>query len=115
MFRGHHRAAGTNSLLHQGATLVRHAEDVLDVLSSLDRRQVRAPSPRPFEFDPEAGEPDESDLQRVREALSLHPMPIDEIARASGLTAAGCAAILLELEIAGDARTLPGGLASRAF
>ena len=109
------RAAGTNSLLHQGATLVRHAEDVLDVLSSLDRRQVRAPSPRPFEFDPEAGEPDESDLQRVREALSLHPMPIDEIARASGLTAAGCAAILLELEIAGDARTLPGGLASRAF
>lgn len=109
------RAAGTNGLLHQGATLVRHAGDVLDVLSSLDRRQVSAPPPRPFEFDPEAIEPDESDLRRVREALSPHPMPIDEIARASDLTAARCAAILLELEIAGDAQTLPGGLAVRAI
>ena len=109
------RAAGTNGLLHQGATLVRDASDVLDILASLDRLRVSAPPPRPFEFDPEAGEPDESDLRRVREALSPHPMPIDEIARASGLTAARCAAILLELEIAGDAMTLPGGLASRSI
>ena len=109
------RAAGTNSLLHQGATLVRHAEDVLDVLSTLDRRRVSAPPPKPFEFDPEGDEPDEADIQRVLAALSPHPMPIDEIARASSLRAARCAAILLELEIAGDAQTLPGGLAVRAF
>lgn len=109
------RAAGTNGLLHQGATLVRHAEDVLDVLASLDRRRVSAPPPRPFEFDPDPGEPDESDLRRVRDALSPHPMPMDEIARASRLPAARCAAILLELELAGEAQTLPGGLACRAF
>ncbi|KJS25849.1 MAG: DNA processing protein DprA [Hyphomonadaceae bacterium BRH_c29] len=109
------RSAGTNSLLHQGATLVRHAEDVLDILATLDRRGVSAPPPRPFEFDPDAGEPDESELKRVLEALSPHPMPIDEISRASSLPVARCAAILLELEISGEAQTLPGGLAARAF
>jgi DNA processing protein len=109
------RAAGTNSLLHQGATLVRHADDVLDILSTLDRRSVSAPPPRPFEYDPGAGEPSESEIQRVAEALFPHPMPIDEIARASGLPAARCAAVLLELELSGEAQTLPGGLAAKAF
>jgi len=109
------RAAGTNSLLHQGATLVRHADDVLDILATLDRRSVSAPPPRPFEYDPEAGETSESELQRVLEALSPHPMPIDEIARASSLPAARCAAVLLELELSGEAQTLPGGLAAKAF
>ena len=109
------RAAGTNSLLHQGATLVRHADDVLDILATLDRRSVSAPPPRPFEYDPDAGEPSESELQRVVEALSPHPMPIDEIARASSLPAARCAAVLLELELSGEAQTLPGGLAAKAF
>tara|TARA_R110001606_G_scaffold42277_2_gene113245 strand:- start:2318 stop:2446 length:129 start_codon:yes stop_codon:yes gene_type:complete len=39
-------------------------------------------------------------------------MPIDEIARASGLGAARCAAILAELELSGQAITLSGGLAA---
>lgn len=109
------RAAGTNSLLHQGATLVRHADDVMEILTSLDRRQVSAPPPRPFEYAAEASEPDDSEIERVLSALSPHPMPIDEIARASSLPAARCAAVLLELEIAGEAQTLPGGLAVKAF
>ncbi|MFH1518457.1 MAG: hypothetical protein ABIH17_11330 [Pseudomonadota bacterium] len=56
----------------------------------------------------------DSQVARVREALSPHPMPIDEIARASGLSAARCAAILAELELSGEAVTLSGGLAVRA-
>ena len=56
-----------------------------------------------------------AELQRVLEALSPHPMPIDEIARASSLSAARCAAVLLELELSGEAQTLPGGLAAKAF
>ncbi|MEH6696446.1 MAG: hypothetical protein V7675_15500 [Hyphomonas sp.] len=40
-------------------------------------------------------------------------MPIDEIARACGLGAAQCAAILVELELSSLAVTLPGGLAAR--
>ncbi|MEM6901131.1 MAG: DNA-protecting protein DprA, partial [Pseudomonadota bacterium] len=51
-------------------------------------------------------------VSAVREALSPNPMSIDEIARAAGVGAARCAAILMELELAGHATTLPGGLAS---
>ncbi|MCA8902522.1 MAG: DNA-processing protein DprA [Hyphomonas sp.] len=109
------RAAGTNSLLHQGATLVRHAGDVLDVLMSLDRRGVSAPRGPAFEFGDEEDMIGESELARVRQALSPHPMPIDEIARAAALPAARCAAALLELELSGEAQTLPGGLAALAF
>ncbi|HPE47109.1 MAG TPA: DNA-processing protein DprA [Hyphomonas sp.] len=109
------RAAGTNGLLHQGATLVRHAGDVLDVLSLLDRRGVAAPAQRRFHFEPAGPDPDDSELARVREALSPHPMPLDEISRAAGLAVSRCAAVLLELELAGEATTLPGGLAALAF
>jgi DNA processing protein len=87
----------------------------LDILATLDGARCARHLPRPFEFDPEAGEPSESELHRVLEALSPHPMPIDEIARASGLPASRCAAVLLELELSGEAQTLPGGLAAKAF
>lgn len=41
-------------------------------------------------------------------------MPIDEIARAAGLNAAQCNAVLMELELAGEALSYPGGLVARA-
>ncbi|MEH6410179.1 MAG: DNA-processing protein DprA, partial [Hyphomonas sp.] len=108
------RAAGTNALLYQGASLVRHAADVIEILSSLRFGHVSSPETPPY--DPESHDdplPD-SQVARVREALSPHPMPIDEIARASGLSAARCAAVLAELELSGEAVTLSGGLAVRA-
>ena len=58
--------------------------------------------------------PPADQMARVREALSLSPLPIDEIARAAEIGAARCAAILMELELAGEAETLPGGLAALA-
>jgi DNA processing protein len=50
----------------------------------------------------------------VRQALSPHPMPIDEIARAAGLNSAQCQALPMELELAGEALSYPGGLVARA-
>lgn len=41
-------------------------------------------------------------------------MSIDEIARAAGLGAAACSAVLTELELAGDALSYPGGLVARS-
>ncbi|KCZ94007.1 DNA-processing protein DprA [Hyphomonas johnsonii] len=108
------RAAGTNALIYQGASLVRHAGDVLEILSSLRFGQVSAPPAGPFESAPDDAPVPTDQVARVLEALSPHPMPIDEIARATGLGAARCAAILMELELSGDALTLPGGLAARA-
>ncbi|MEM6411824.1 MAG: DNA-processing protein DprA [Pseudomonadota bacterium] len=107
------RAAGTNRLIQQGAALVRSGEDVLDVINSLGQTRLEmAPGPL-FENQSEDGAslpPDQ--VSAVREALSPNPMSIDEIARAAGVGAARCAAILMELELAGHATTLPGGLAS---
>ncbi|MEH6810179.1 MAG: DNA-processing protein DprA [Hyphomonas oceanitis] len=108
------RASGTNALIYQGASLVRHAEDVLEILSSLRFGHVSEPENGPYDAEMDGDSLPEGQLERVLEALSPHPMPIDEIARACGLGAARCAAVLVELELSGLALTLPGGLAARA-
>lgn len=109
------RAAGTNNLIRNGACLVRHAGDVLEVLSSLPLLQVSAPPADLYDPVHGGGDPiPPSETARVREALSPHAMPLDEIARATGIHAARVGAILMELELAGEAITFPGGLAARA-
>ena len=108
------RAAGTNGLIRQGAALVRHAGDVLEVLAGLPALHVSAPPPPTFTPDYLGAPPPQDHLARVRQALSPHPMPIDEIARAAGLNAAQCSAVLMELELAGEALSYPGGLVARA-
>jgi DNA processing protein len=108
------RAAGTNGLIRQGAALVRHAQDVLEVLAGLPSLHVAAPPSPAFTPDFLEGPLPADQLARVRQALSPHPMPIDEIARAAGLNAAQCNAVLMELELAGEALSYPGGLVARA-
>ncbi len=109
------RASGTNNLIRQGAALVRNANDILDVLETLSPLGLE--SGRPSDWLYEEVEPDipQSQIEQVREALSLHPMPIDELARSAGIGAHRCAAILMELEILGDAQTFSGGLACRTI
>lgn len=108
------RAAGTNRLIRQGAILVRHAADVLEVLSGLSPLQVAAPPSPEFETGFPDGEVPSDMLARVREALTPHAIPIDEIARAAGLSAAQCSAVLMDLELAGEAVSMAGGLVARA-
>jgi DNA processing protein len=105
------RSAGSNKLIRDGALLVRDASDVLEALSSLSFGRMSAPNTPEFEVETQDGRPPESQIEQVRSALSPHPMSIDEIARSVGIGAARCAAVLMELELAGEAETLPGGLA----
>jgi len=108
------RAAGTNRLLREGAVLVRDGDDVLEVLQNLSPRELFAPPPPSFDAEDDAPIP-KSQVDAVREALAPYALPIDEIARAAGIGAGRCAAILVELELAGEAVTLPGALAARSI
>ncbi|WP_292064909.1 DNA-processing protein DprA [Brevundimonas sp. UBA7664] len=103
------RSRGPNELLRQGAILCEGLEDVERAFSTL--RTLREPPPdNPF-----AGAPDEIEaalIERVAALLSPTPTPRDELARALGLPIGTVAAALLELDLAGRAELLPGGLAA---
>ncbi|MEM8615996.1 MAG: DNA-processing protein DprA [Pseudomonadota bacterium] len=111
------RAAGTNRLLRDGATLVRNAQDVLEALSGLSTMDVRAPAPPVFEGDWDDSDrtlPEEQ-IETVEALLTPYPIGLDDLARAAGLSAGRVAAILMELELAGRAETLTGGLAQKVI
>lgn len=91
--------------------LVRSAEDVLDALSMLPNRRFYAPATPAFETEANLDAPLADQVQRIRDALAHNPSSIDDIARAADIGAARCSAILMELELAGEASTLRGGLA----
>lgn len=108
------RAAGTNRLLREGATLVRHAEDVLEaVASQIEDTTIHFHPTLPLDPPDTSQAEDDGLTERIVEALSPTPLPIADIARASGCTARQCAARLMELELEGRALTHAGGLASK--
>lgn len=109
------RAAGTNRLLREGATLVRNADDVIEALSAIVGSGMSATPLPDFEDAADNDAIPETQLDAVRAALSPSPMTIDELARAAAIGSARCAAILVELELSGEAITLAGGLACRAY
>lgn len=108
------RASGTNRLIQQGAALVRSGDDVINIISALNRTQFQMPLPPSYEYAPAIDNPPPQQIAAVKEALSPTPMTLDELARAANIGPARCAAILMELELQGEAVTLPGGLAMLA-
>lgn len=108
------RTAVTNGLFRQGAALVRHVQDVLEGLAGLPPLQLAAPPPPAFTPAFLVGPLPQDQLARVRWPLSPHPMPIDEVALAFGLNSAQCQEALMELELAGEALSYPGGLVALA-
>ncbi len=100
------RAAGTNNLLRQGATLVTGAEDIIEALAPI---LGRPPTPPPTELasSDEAVTPaplpdiGQSERDRVIEALGPSPVDIDELIRTTGLAARKVHIVLLELDLAG--------------
>ncbi|MEO1188224.1 MAG: DNA-processing protein DprA [Pseudomonadota bacterium] len=110
------RSAGTNRLLREGATLVRHADDIIEALSRSAIPPVESPPSPQYNLgiESEADIP-ESQLEQVQSVLGPTPISISEIARVCQLSPSRCAVILVELELAGLARTYAGGLASIAL
>ena len=87
------RYAGSNSLIRDGAILVRDANDILDVLG-------RPPAPAQPLGRKGQNRPG-SDTGKVLEALGAVPTAVDELVRRCQVSAASVAEVLLALELEG--------------
>lgn len=116
------RAAGTNRLIKDGASIVTSIADVID---ALDGASVRVrPREEPILFRPAGSDllhPAGGDLSaeapapgraRLLAALGPAPVEIDTLVREAELTPAVVAVILLELELAGRVERHPGNRVS---
>ncbi|MGE3869215.1 MAG: DNA-processing protein DprA [Pseudorhodoplanes sp.] len=110
------RAAGTNDLLKQGATLVTEARDVLEQIAPL--AGMPAPPALEAEEPPDFGAtppPGDDDRARVLEALGPTPVSVDEIIRHTRLHPAQVFMVLLELDLAGRLERHAGNSVSLVF
>ena len=98
------RAAGTNNLLRQGATLTTRAADVVENLAPI-MGQTFEPAGITFAEEPkEDGPPPavgDTERERLLCALGPSPIDIDELIRAAGVEARKAHIVFLELDLAG--------------
>jgi DNA processing protein len=103
------RAAGTNNLIKQGATLITEAKDVIDAVAPIMGRPIEL---REDEGEPLAPEPDMTERARIIGLLGPTAILIDDLIRLSGASPAVVRTVLLELELAGRLERHGGGLVS---
>ncbi|MEA2917070.1 MAG: processing protein [Bradyrhizobium sp.] len=103
------RAAGTNDLIKQGATLTTEAADVIDAVRPIMGRGIELGEPND---DPLAYEPDAGDRARIISLLGPTPILLDDLIRMAGTSPAIARTVLLELELAGRLERHGGGLVS---
>ena len=103
------RAAGTNDLIKQGATLTTEAADVIHAVEPIMERPLalREPDDDPLAFEPAAG-----DRARIIDLLGPTPVLLDDLIRMAGASPAIVRTVLLELELAGRLERHGGGLVS---
>jgi len=105
------RAAGTNDLIKQGATLVTQASDIVDAVAPIMERPLQLPLAEPdgefIDDDPDAG-----DRARIIGLLGPSPVSLDDLIRLADASPAVVRTVLLELELAGKLERHGGGLVS---
>ena len=87
------RHAGSNTLIRDGAILVRDVNDILGVLGLPQSPRQALEKPRPKSHD--------TDTAKVLEALGPTPTAVDELVRRCQVSAATVAEVLLALELEG--------------
>ena len=103
------RAAGTNDLIKQGATLTTEASDVINAVEPIMGRPIELREP---DDDPLSSEPDAGDRARIVGLLGPVPILLDDLIRMAEASPAIVRAVLLELELAGRLERHGGGLVS---
>jgi DNA processing protein len=104
------RAAGTNDLIKQGATLTTEASDVINAVEPIMGRPIELREPD--RDDPLASEPEAGDRARIIDLLGPAPVLLDDLIRMAGTSPAIVRTVLLELELAGRLERHGGGLVS---
>ncbi len=105
------RAAGTNDLIKQGATLVTEANDIVQAVRPIMERPLMLPL-REDHREELADEPETIERARVTSLLGPTPVSIDDLIRMAELSPAVVRTVLLELELAGKLERHGGGLVS---
>ena len=101
------RAAGPNGLIKEGARLVTGYEDVVEaVQASSGLRERDSPF---FSFDAQAIDVDAPLAAKIAALLSPVPISLEDLARDTGVPWRMVAAIIVELELTGQAITQVGG------
>ena len=106
------RAAGTNDLIKQGATLVTEAADVINAVQPIMERPVELPMAESGGSDPINDDVQVDERTRVLQLLGPSPVGIDDLIRLSKVSPAVVRTVLLELELAGRLERHGGGMVS---
>jgi DNA processing protein len=104
------RAAGTNDLIKQGATLITEAADVIQAVEPIMERPIELREPddnEPLDF-----EADTSERARIIDLLSPTPISLDDLIRMTDASPSSVRVVLLELELAGRLERHGGGMVS---
>jgi DNA processing protein len=101
---GSSRSRGANRLIRQGAKLVESAEDVVEEIAPQLIRSHDAATAAPRRLPQQSSE----DTRRIFDLLQERILQIDEVIETSGLSSAQVSQILLDLELQGFLRQLPG-------
>lgn len=103
------RASGSNALIKQGAALIENADDVIAALGdgSTPLRPLSAGPLFAETMDAPHGLP-----KKIAALLSPTPIHVNDLARLTDATIAAVTAALVELEMEGQAASLPGGYAA---
>jgi DNA processing protein len=104
------RARGSNALIKQGATLIEGADDVIAALGDA-AAPLRPQSIGPL-FEIEAAPAPPGLPGKIAALLSPTPIHVNDLARLLEAPAGVVAAALTELELNGQAASLPGGYAA---
>jgi DNA processing protein len=101
------KSSGTHRLIKQGAKLVEHAGDILEEFPFLSP-EGSLTSKEAVDRPPEPALPEEQ--KKVWKALSHDPLHVDHISRETRVAAGPLLSLLLEMELKGVVKQLPGKL-----
>ena len=102
---GSSRSRGTHKLIRQGAKLVECVEDIIEEIAPQLRSRDGKATPRPQAMLPASASAEAKQVFALLMQQSLH---IDEVTEKSGLPPAKVSEVLLDLELQGLLKQLPG-------